>query len=504
MASSSSGNRLAKTLPEGYLYPEGKKLAVKVHMPMQPFGHPAYSSPFDVDAYCMESKDISSMSREDLVFAKPSRTRAANEAMPDDANLYLRESRDDTAALRITENLSHSTNGGPQVVLCIVERPLNKLWEKMGWKKHNHPTRVVAKIFDPLYYPDVHPLLAALDESPPHLDPVSLADQGYAHEAAAYMELHEKEAKRRNEILRDTIAKFYGTVSLQLTRDVGDERQSRNVRIILMEYIAGKPLSSISECSWEDHLLIRTPPKTISEEDAKIAFAQILHTATAMEHTGVFHDGLNASNVLVVLGNPKAEPKIKRVVLIGFHQAEVMRYTKEGKHFAQSLPRPLHPVSRYGLNGFQSFVGWFPVTWLKESIEKPFRPRQEDEEMIDLQMEEEDDQLRRDFLKENDFHDSDFDEIDTDDVCLEPTYDDEAWLMWQEWAYKVLCDNDFTRGREAEDIVHKRDQIRQEEAMDRIQLRAEERRKARQEAREAAAAAAIQSQRSLDDEAASS
>jgi hypothetical protein len=95
--------------------------------------------------------------------------------------------------------------------------------------------RLIAKIYDPLYFND----------EDGRLNPFLCVDRHYAHESRAYHVLSEMQGTR--------IPIFYGSYSLELPTH-------RTVRLILIEYIPGTTLQSLKTRA--------DPSRTSSEHNA--------------------------------------------------------------------------------------------------------------------------------------------------------------------------------------------------------------------------------------------
>ncbi|KAE8309785.1 hypothetical protein BDV41DRAFT_567101 [Aspergillus transmontanensis] len=114
--------------------------------------------------------------------------------------------------LEIIEVKKGGDNHDSQVVIVEVLGHIQRL--KKG-------RRAVAKFYDPLYFDD--------DEG--FLNPFACVDRHYTHESAAYITLVDLMGKK--------IAEFYGSFSVSIPVD---ESHTRTVRLILLEYISGKPM----------------------------------------------------------------------------------------------------------------------------------------------------------------------------------------------------------------------------------------------------------------------
>lgn len=448
MASSSSAPALKDLVPEvGYLYPPGKELVARVFLPFRPFDNPTYKPPFNEEGDHGKAKgDISKMSIEDYVFATTPRQQSGKELPPSHAMDYLSVHSPENpvkTTLRVTGGLSMSVGLGSQVLLCEVVKPPAKLWNAMGHR--GYPSVVVAKVFDPLYYPKSTPWSTQTDV-------VSLADKAFAHEAAAYMELHH--CRKKNPVINDFVPKFYGTFSTVIPRKGA---KGRPVRIVLMEFIEGESIVDMSDASVnKDNYVVLEPPQDVGKEMALLVFQKVLHGLTAMENRGVFQDDLDSSNVIVSLQKPNRKKNSKkelpsvlhRVVMVDFDRSMVTRYTQEGFHFAQLLEKPLHPAARFGLRGLESFAGWFPVEWLIEKEER-----------------------RSQNLKES--------ESDDEEEFDPETYDidnDNRLSLWEKWAHKAMTKKDFTMGNDADILAYEHDM--KEEARAKEAEEFEERKKA--------------------------
>ncbi|KAH6673901.1 hypothetical protein F5X68DRAFT_235562 [Plectosphaerella plurivora] len=105
---------------------------------------------------------------------------------------------------------------------------------------------------------------------------------------------------------------------------------------------------------------------------------------------------MSGGNILLVDKEGEQQgPLDKRVVIVDFNQSRVESYTEDGRHFAQDLPRPLHPRWRFGIDAFERFGGWFPLEWL-DYVEPYARGADDSDTDSD---EEEDDGPGRSFTK---------------------------------------------------------------------------------------------------------
>jgi hypothetical protein len=85
---------------------------------------------------------------------------------------------------------------------------------------------LVAKVFDPLYF----------DDDDGYLDPFRAMDQFYTHEAGTYQALKELQGQG--------ISHYYGSYPISLPLP-GKSHGNREVRMVLLEYIQGIPMSRV-------------------------------------------------------------------------------------------------------------------------------------------------------------------------------------------------------------------------------------------------------------------
>lgn len=359
-----------------YLYAPGTLLKLATHQPPQPFGDSVYKPPFNRDPLNDEQKILKTRSPRDHVFMRLPRERTDDSILPDYATKYFAVR--DEATIRITDTLQSYDGVGAQVVICQVENMPKTYWTEMGCR--DRPKQVVAKIFDPLFYPKQHDLAPWV-----RLDIVSMADKDYAHEAASYMELHD--LRKTRPMIRDFTPSFYGawTVIHQNqgygksdtvpSEDDSNPGFERHVRIVLMEHIDGITIGDACGRQYEDEFPILVPPTVFELEKKRLAvFARLLRGLTALEHAGVFPEDRDPWNFILVdedqrnlkSKNPLQQLSSTRVVMVDYGRTEITRYTTQGKDVFEKFPRPLHPITRFIPDALDAFAGWFPREWLDD------------------------------------------------------------------------------------------------------------------------------------------
>ncbi|KAH6662668.1 hypothetical protein F5X68DRAFT_266151 [Plectosphaerella plurivora] len=385
------------------LYDTCIHLPITTHRPPVPFGKKDYKEESTPGVADMSSEAIEGLSYDEVTFARHPRERHEHAGdLPD----WFSDNQ--TATLKIVCPISTST-WGARVVLCEVKSPAVAFWRKMG---HKIPTMVVAKIFDPLYYRDCP-------------DMVAEADREYAHEAAAYMHLHDHRQHPSYANKPGLVPRFYGTWTTDITtehlrksfmskplRKATAAREAKNraafdaavlaakpsgsssqtttlapqkfrpVRIILLEHIKGSSLSQhLVPAKDDDGYATVVPNLEYESEEKRLAiFASIVDTVVRIEHLGIKIDDIRPSNFIITKkndpANKKSDPANKKndsanktqcdVVMTDFSLTTVNKYTRMGWDLDEWLPRPMHPLTSRDPHDWYSFLGWIPERWLED------------------------------------------------------------------------------------------------------------------------------------------
>lgn len=149
-----------------------------------------------------------------------------------------------TLRLRIVDTIRVGDEKTSQIVLVDI------------LSDQKHATRAVAKFYDPLYF----------DHSEFGADPFQPADVEYMRESAAYRRLSARKEKN--------IPAFYGSYTLEMAVPPAS---SRSVRLILLEYIHGKPMNTIK-------------PRKLSQPYRKAIMKQVVSAETRFFEKDVSHD----------------------------------------------------------------------------------------------------------------------------------------------------------------------------------------------------------------------
>ena len=124
-------------------------------------------------------------------------------------------------------------------------------------------TRVVAKLYDPLYH----------DHSD-YTDPFLYVDLEYARESAAYKYLHDREGKG--------IPEYYGSYSTEISHP---GQGSRTVRLVLVEYVDGVPMTTL--------------PTDVSQDFRKAVMKQVVDIESQLYKINLRHRDIHPQNIII-------------------------------------------------------------------------------------------------------------------------------------------------------------------------------------------------------------
>ncbi|KNG89814.1 hypothetical protein ANOM_002860 [Aspergillus nomiae NRRL 13137] len=195
--------------------------------------------------------------------------------------------------------------------------------------------RVVAKIYDPLY----------LDDDGGFLDPFVCVDKHYTHEVAAYMEF--------SDVQGSMVPEYYGSFSLGVSVD---ESTTRDVRLILIEYISGASMRDLS-------------PQEVPRRDRQDIMKAIVQFETLAYTRDIVLPDLQPRNVMVTNSSTH-----EKAVCIDFGDALFGRGSSFNSSVidAHLLPgtyiSPLlrwHAVFRTRMLDFAGWIDWDWQPWLE-------------------------------------------------------------------------------------------------------------------------------------------
>lgn len=228
--------------------------------------------------------------------------------------------------LEIVEEIRVKDDGGAQIVVCRLS---------------DDEEQLVAKIYDPLYYGFADRMWSDRPR-----DVTYEADKDYSREAAAYAELD-------CELGGTDIPKYHGSWTFQVPLDVPVGRKTRDVRLILMEQIKGRPMTDVK-------------PDTFSEPMGLDLVRRVIEAEVRVQFAGVRHGDVSQRNVMVCLAEPD---KVERVALIDFNFAVVTRLDNyeqqfKGRKRKPKTKKPPNPIDMWWGGALYGVAGeWLPKSW---------------------------------------------------------------------------------------------------------------------------------------------
>ncbi|KAL2167123.1 hypothetical protein VTG60DRAFT_1677 [Thermothelomyces hinnuleus] len=209
---------------------------------------------------------------------------------------------------------------------------------------------IVAKIFDPLYYPFETPETAHVPDNV-----AWRADVDYTHEAAALDHLDRMRKAGRTGL---SAPKYFGSWTFTLPITHAGRKLQRSVRLVLMENIKGRSIWSL--CC-DPAALSR-----YSEPDRLGIFAMVLDGIARQRHAGVDQRDFASRNVILrPSSSPSASNKqpLPQPVIIDYNRAVVFELSRDGKRPFQLKRLPENPMQIFWNSSFAGFQGWTPSKW---------------------------------------------------------------------------------------------------------------------------------------------
>ncbi|KAF6815893.1 hypothetical protein CPLU01_14004 [Colletotrichum plurivorum] len=347
-------------------YGVGKFLYITKHTPKPPYGSPLHPYPDWVDVKSLE------MQMEDVnIF----RTSAVFDWKPSNYNSDYESSKPNNFTLEIAELISGDTEDGNLVLRCKVVKESSawtRLKEAVMGRPATQPEQgedeqpvelrdtVVAKVFDPLFYPWHYPMgMGPWKET-------ARADMDYCLEAAAYERL-----KLVNCHGEPWLAPaYYGTYTARIqTANPGLEGKARHVGLILMEHIDGQSIVDDEDVLHPNvfaTIRVGSADLKLDEELRLTLLRDLLHGLVVQFKAGLEPCGLRPKHVLI--SKSPTSDKV-RVTLIDYRDSCVDSLRKKpGKHL-RYFEKPPHPTLMFGPNKLSRFAGWYPAHWLQERKE---------------------------------------------------------------------------------------------------------------------------------------
>ena len=250
----------------------------------------------------------------------------------------------ETAKLRITKELAVQDSHGAQVFICTVS-PRHQGATDSSAATYPSDTPLVAKVYDPLYYP-------FREHDPPHdtLDILCCAEMDFTDEAAVYAHLNPS-------LGGSTVPRYYGAWTFTMSL----RGLQRRVPMILMEHVAGIPLSEL------DH-------KRCTKEERLNVVAKIMEAEVEMLFVGVRNNDLAPRNVIASVGRGGylGDPNLRvRMIDFGGAVADPLRGSKPKSMIQDKPDSPIRYYDDGCPSGFEEWVwdeyaaeGW--VDWVKK------------------------------------------------------------------------------------------------------------------------------------------
>lgn len=268
--------------------------------------------------------------------------------------------------LAIERILAGGSEAGPQVVLCRTVVHLGSA--EPGTIFPRAGDRVVAKIFDPMFYPwEYNPLQGPWNES-------TIADRAFSREAAAYEKL-EKEGKHGYPHIAP---RFWGTYVIPRSTkniNVPPHQRGRLVGLVLMEYIPGHLMSDLCDINQYDTLIPKPNPPIAAGLELRLKVLRILlHGYVEQLHAGVEQRLIRPENVLI------SHRGGLHVTLLNYSQSVVDETCEKPLRLYEGWPHPPHPFEKFGPEKLSYLAGWFPSEWrgapekMDEWLEGEFGP----------------------------------------------------------------------------------------------------------------------------------
>lgn len=239
-----------------------------------------------------------------------------------------------TARLVVKKSLAIGNARGAQILLCSI-RP---------YEQGAQAFEAVAKIYDPLYYAHFTDIGCFPSDS------VAKADRDYSIEAAAY------ECLERAGQTGSFAPAFFGTWTFSLPTIYKQETHSRNVRLILIEYLSGICMKDLFVTNGFDQI----DATHISEEYRLQVLAILLDGVAKQSHTGVSQGDLAPRNVMITPPPDLTQKRPQRVALIDYNHATVWELSKYGKVPAQLSRLPQNPMEQFWKSSLIDLSGWAP------------------------------------------------------------------------------------------------------------------------------------------------
>ncbi|KAM9880085.1 MOZ protein represents a chromatin-associated acetyltransferase [Verticillium dahliae] len=304
---------------EDFPYHQGRELMITPHEAPEPFDGPSYYRPSDPSSTFDGDGDA-------VIKQHKTRSQLVAECLPRGAAWPTDDGTKSSQhiGLTIEKTIKTTKERGSQVVVCKLN---------LGQMHKGIPARVVAKIYDPLYYPF---LACAL---PYASDVVRQADMDLSREAAVYQ--HFKTMGTDGQFA----PKYYGAFTMPMRSHIAGKY--RPVCLILLEHIDGSTMRASCTVPYNRIPALVPGPHAGNDDQRMLVMKELVDIESKMRHTGVVYGTMMPENVMISRPSPtKANAALKphscsRVAdARGQHETAVLKTA--GRDLAIPFRTPAH------------------------------------------------------------------------------------------------------------------------------------------------------------------
>ncbi|PNH35208.1 hypothetical protein BJF96_g1660 [Verticillium dahliae] len=269
---------------EDFPYHQGRELMITPHEAPEPFDGPSYYRPSDPSSTFDGDGDA-------VIKQHKTRSQLVAECLPRGAAWPTDDGTKSSQhiGLTIEKTIKTTKERGSQVVVCKLN---------LGQMHKGIPARVVAKIYDPLYYPF---LACAL---PYASDVVRQADMDLSREAAVYQ--HFKTMGTDGQFA----PKYYGAFTMPMRSHIAGKY--RPVCLILLEHIDGSTMRASCTVPYNRIPALVPGPHAGNDDQRMLVMKELVDIESKMRHTGVVYGTMMPENVMISRPSPtKANAALK-------------------------------------------------------------------------------------------------------------------------------------------------------------------------------------------------
>ena len=205
---------------------------------------------------------------------------------------------------------------------------------------------LVAKIYDPLYYPDPTKPPQHDDSTSVDFDSVPLADYHYCNEAMMYQSINDALGGK-------LVPEYHGA----FTMDVASNYRTRAVRLILMERVRGASM-----------LELQSEVESASLEQRQLLLSKIIDAESMLYYHNIIHTDFHPRNIMLSgkLGRPGF-----RLRIVDFGEAQLSDKNGMFEEITKSKYGPISPILRWQRRFLldtrrTDWIDWNYLQWLRE------------------------------------------------------------------------------------------------------------------------------------------